>query len=67
MFNDLRCYCCGKDIGASFYLVSPGKSTVDRVFVMLPEHVERVEKPRIDVLVRRERRPPIRSRPSRAP
>ncbi len=40
---NFRCYCCGEETGDEFALVSMSESTVDRVFIMKPEHVERVE------------------------
>jgi hypothetical protein len=41
----LRCYCCGEPIGGMIALVSmtPPPEAVDRVFVFLPDHVERTE------------------------
>lgn len=58
--NDLRCYCCGKDIGATFSLVTM-QAPSDRVFVMLNEHVERIDDDnRTIVQVTRDRKPPIK-------
>ena len=38
----LRCYCCGDAIGGTFAIVSLSEET-DRVFVVEPLHVERIE------------------------
>lgn len=35
------CYCCGEKLGAMIALVS-GKDETDRVFLMMPDHVERI-------------------------
>jgi hypothetical protein len=54
--GDLRCYCCGGRIGENFVLVSmaePGDA--DRVFVMRPECLPRVDRPGTVVPVRRRR------------
>jgi hypothetical protein len=37
-----RCYCCGGAIGARVALVTM-QETCDRVFIMSPEHAERVQ------------------------
>ncbi len=39
---NLRCYCCGAPLAERFALVTYVRDA-DRVFVMLPEHVARVE------------------------
>ena len=39
----LRCYCCGEPITGQIALVSMSHDSADRVFVMLPEHVERAD------------------------
>lgn len=52
--DDLRCYCCGGRIGERFVLVSMAEaSAVDRVFVMRPECLPRVDRPGTVVPVRR--------------
>lgn len=40
----MQCYCCGDplDLAKPFALVSLSGSGVDRVFVMKPEHTDRV-------------------------
>jgi len=52
----LRCYCCGERIGNAFVLVSHGNS-VDRVFVMKPEHADKAEDTHQQWV---ERKPPAR-------
>jgi hypothetical protein len=41
----LRCYCCGEAVENMLALVTmtPPPDAVDRVFVFLPDHVERTE------------------------
>lgn len=39
----LRCYCCGEAIEGDIVLIANGVDSVDRVFVALPEHVERFD------------------------
>jgi hypothetical protein len=40
----LQCYCCGARLNARFALVALSRGEpVDRVFVMDPEHVARVQ------------------------
>jgi hypothetical protein len=39
----LRCYCCGEPIGQTVALVTMQPDSADRVFVLLPEHVERLD------------------------
>lgn len=39
----LRCYCCGTPIEGPVALVTQDTKEVDRVFVMLPEHKNRVD------------------------
>lgn len=36
----LRCYCCGEEVGLRVALVTMSPDSVDRVFVALPEHLE---------------------------
>ncbi len=38
-----QCYCCGEEVNGALALVTMSESSVDRVFVMKPEHTERVE------------------------
>jgi len=38
-----RCYCCGEQIKGKVALVSMSFDNVDRVFVMKPDHVVRVD------------------------
>ncbi len=38
-----QCYCCGEKVNGALALVTMSESSVDRVFVMKPEHTERVE------------------------
>jgi len=40
---DLRCYCCGEQLGSTFALVTLSESPTDRVFLMNTDHVERAE------------------------
>jgi hypothetical protein len=37
-----RCYCCGDPITGDIALVTMMAEPVDRVFVMAPDHVERL-------------------------
>lgn len=53
----LRCYCCGKPLGDTFSLVTLSENRVDRVFVMLPEHVAKVEDGRSILVTSKARRP----------
>ncbi len=39
----LRCYCCGEPINGEIALVTMSPAGVDRVFVALPEHIERFD------------------------
>ena len=39
----LRCYCCGEELDGTIALVTMSETGTDRVFVMKPEHVARVE------------------------
>ena len=39
----LRCYCCGDKLDKKFALVSMSKNSVDRVFIMKTEHVDRAD------------------------
>lgn len=38
-----QCYCCGDEVGEVIALVTMSESSVDRVFVMKPEHTDRVD------------------------
>lgn len=49
---ELRCYCCGEPVGERIALVAL-RHGCDRVFVLLPEHVDRVSDAVVKVLVRR--------------
>lgn len=51
---NLRCYCCGEAIqfDARIALVSLRGDEVDRVFIMKPEHVTRVEDASTEVVRR---------------
>lgn len=40
----LQCYCCGEEVDGVIALITMSDSSVDRVFVMKPEHTERVDK-----------------------
>lgn len=43
---NLRCYCCGKPLGQTFYLMVSGAdntTTFDRTFLVMPEHAENFE------------------------
>lgn len=42
--NDLRCYCCGEELGLKFSLITMSNTAVDRVFLMKDEHVHKAEK-----------------------
>lgn len=51
----LRCYCCGTPIRGRIALVTQGDDgdrAVDRVFVMLPEHENRVDDPQSMIVQR---------------
>ena len=39
----LRCYCCGEPVGTMIALVTMSSVPVDRVFIALPEHIERFD------------------------
>lgn len=39
----LRCYCCGEPITGEIALMTMSPSETDRVFVALPEHIERFD------------------------
>jgi hypothetical protein len=39
----LNCYCCGEPLGAAIALVTTSNLPVDRVFVLNPEHLERID------------------------
>ena len=52
--SDLRCYCCGKDIGPTFWLASMQDSGCDRVFIMRNECIGRADTSGLQIRVRRE-------------
>ena len=39
----LRCYCCGEPLTGEIALMTNSHDSVDRVFVLKPDHVERVD------------------------
>lgn len=48
----LHCYCCGERIGDAVALVTQAENSVDRVFVMLPEHSNRVDGGSCEIVAR---------------
>jgi hypothetical protein len=46
----LRCYCCGKELGKNFTLVSLSEDA-DRVFVLADDHVALIDDAQIKVPV----------------
>jgi hypothetical protein len=47
----LRCYCCGEPISGEIALVTMSPTAVDRVFVALPEHIERFDDESTNVML----------------
>jgi hypothetical protein len=47
----MRCYCCGQEVGNTFALVSMARA-VDRVFTMLPEHVNQADAVLVEIVHR---------------
>lgn len=40
---DLVCYCCGTPVREDFALVTMSEGQTDRVFIMISDHVKRVD------------------------
>jgi hypothetical protein len=47
----LYCNCCGEPLGTTVALVSPSTLPVDRVFVVNPEHLERLDEMNESIIV----------------
>ena len=50
----LRCYCCGDEVEEVIALVTMSESSVDRVFIMSPDHTDRVENITTVLVVRKD-------------
>lgn len=48
----LRCYCCGKPVFDEVVLATASADEVDRVFILLPEHKDRVEGGSTEIVTR---------------
>lgn len=47
-----QCYCCGEEVDGVIALITMSDRSVDRVFVMKPEHTERVEEVNVTLVER---------------
>ncbi len=49
---NFQCYCCGEEVNGALALITMSESSVDRVFVMKPEHTQRADAVNVTIVER---------------